>query len=493
MSNFMDFVVITPDNRELDISIPYCEEYKVISKIEELLNLDYHPLSYYLSLVDDKYIMKESQALQTYIKHSKNNSTEALKYSSFNSFADMLKDQGERTLRIAAFHGNTELVKLLIECNISQTEGEMGITPLMDACKHGFYEIAEVLVDADASFAPNLFNKTPLLIAVEHGNSDIVELLLDRNHPQTPDNSNNYPLHVAILNNREFVVDTLLRYDVVDEPNSRNKSALYLAAERGNVEIVRMLLNANLRHTFNETLLFSPIRADFIDILKLLLDSGIDPNHTSNTITPIEMATSYGRLNMVKLLIEYGAKYKHLFMPAIKSKNVDLMKYIYSLDENDAHMFSNITPMRAAADNSDHNMIRALHKLGFTQQSDAFGDTPLHIAANLNNYSTVEELVNIGAKQTANVKGITPLILATENNSDIIVNLLCMNNPLHGKAGNCKTPLVIAAEKGNINMVDVLIKHGALNNGKKAWFLPLMAAKDNHRYEIVEKLLEFAD
>ena len=83
-----------------------------------------------------------------------------------------------------------------------------------------------------------------------------------------------------------------------------------------------------------------------IDVVKCLLEGGIDPNVNSGSGTPIYAAAKYGHLDLVKLLVEYGADYKNvqggfspLFVACTQGK-LNVIKYLISRGAN-PHAFDN--------------------------------------------------------------------------------------------------------------------------------------------------------
>jgi len=120
----------------------------------------------------------------------------------------------------ATKNGHAEVVKVLLEHGASSTRSDsQGLTPLMCAIDKGHLEVAKVLIEHGAPV--NLiqgFDKTPLILASARGYLDGVKLLLAKG------------------------VD-------VNEDGSKGKSggwrsALWAAAVAGNIELVKILLDA---------------------------------------------------------------------------------------------------------------------------------------------------------------------------------------------------------------------------------------------------------
>ncbi|KAL7832649.1 hypothetical protein SRHO_G00296670 [Serrasalmus rhombeus] len=87
---------------------------------------------------------------------------------------------GQTALMLAASHGRTAMVQVLLECkadvNIQDNDGS---TVLMCACEHGHSEIAKLLLDTpecDTSLKDKA-GHTALSVAIKASNSEVVELL----------------------------------------------------------------------------------------------------------------------------------------------------------------------------------------------------------------------------------------------------------------------------------------------------------------------------
>ena len=153
---------------------------------------------------------------------------------------------------------------------------------------------------------------TPLLFAVRDGNRDMMRLLLElgADIEQTSGNRTS-PLVIALLNGQVGLATELLARGV--NPNAADdyqRAALFAAIE---------LRNAN-----RNALLFGDGR-DPLDLIKVLLDKGVDPNLRTNTTpvhgwmqidpswvnfdgqTPFIRAALSGDIEVMRLLLARGA------------------------------------------------------------------------------------------------------------------------------------------------------------------------------------------
>ncbi|HTM10726.1 MAG TPA: ankyrin repeat domain-containing protein [Verrucomicrobiae bacterium] len=96
--------------------------------------------------------------------------------------------------------------------------------------------------------------------------------------------------------------------------NSRSDEELRRAAIKGEPERVKEFLmrGANVRYRHGGwTVLMFAAREGHVDIVRLLLDSGADPNATSDNkydgARPLTIAAEHGNVEVIKLLLSRGA------------------------------------------------------------------------------------------------------------------------------------------------------------------------------------------
>ena len=86
---------------------------------------------------------------------------------------------------------------------------------------------------------------------------------------------------------------------------------LIIAANEGRIDDVRNALHAGVDAdtvSYGVTSLHAAAREGHIEIVRLLLENGADPNFELDShITPLHMAAAFGQTAIVKLLLENGA------------------------------------------------------------------------------------------------------------------------------------------------------------------------------------------
>jgi hypothetical protein len=93
----------------------------------------------------------------------------------------------------------------------------------------------------------------------------------------------------------------------------RHATPLYYAASFGLTEMVRRLIKTGVNlnapgSRFGGAALHAAVIRHHIEVLKLLLENGADPNHADfNHASPLHSAASYGYVEVASILMEYGA------------------------------------------------------------------------------------------------------------------------------------------------------------------------------------------
>lgn len=235
--------------------------------------------------------------------------------------ADNLLIQG---LFSASKDGDVQMIQDLLEnvkIDINHRDDE-GQTALYTACEEGKTEIVKMLLDSNAD--PNICTKeqqcTPLTIAAKNGHVKVISQLLEKNAEiDYKDYDGWTALFWACWKEKDEVVAILL--DANADPNicriTKNRSPLIEAAERGYPTIVEKLLaakNIDVNHRDNDgdTALMTAVEHGCVKIVEMLLEAKADPNinkkSTSTENSPLMIAAKNGHLEIVKSLVENGAK-----------------------------------------------------------------------------------------------------------------------------------------------------------------------------------------
>lgn len=173
--------------------------------------------------------------------------------------------------------------------------------------------------------------------------------------------------------------------------------------------------------------------------------------------TSILIASQYGRLNVINLLLSKGASIE------------------------DKSRFGE-TAIYYASQNGHANVVELLISKGANMEEKAAnnGYSPLMIAADEGHAHVVDLLVSKGAKihdKTDN--GASSLFIAAEKGHESVVELLLSKGAsVHDKENDGYSPILWASQKGNVEMIKLLLYSGAnlndrTNNGRTCFALAL--------------------
>ncbi|XP_023933691.1 caskin-2, partial [Lingula anatina] len=169
---------------------------------------------------------------------------------------DIKDNKGMRPLHYASWQGKVEPVQILLQYGANTNDAaENGESPLHLACQHGHYEVVNLLLQHHAD--PTLRNKehkTPLDLACEFGRYRVAELLIDSNLcncllMETPedmlDNTRTTGLHLAAKNGHGDIIRLLLQAGVDINRQTLQGTCLHEAALYGKIEVVKLLLDVS--------------------------------------------------------------------------------------------------------------------------------------------------------------------------------------------------------------------------------------------------------
>ncbi|XP_076444536.1 LOW QUALITY PROTEIN: uncharacterized protein LOC143282697 [Babylonia areolata] len=231
---------------------------------------------------------------------------------------------GMSALHQASLMGSTDVIKLLVEAGASSDlRDNKGMVALHYATWQGRPEPVQALLLKQPPVNEQALNgETPLHLACQHGHIHVVKLLLSHHADPTICNKDlKTPLDLACEFGRCRVVEQLLKSNLCeklleDSPtdtldNSRT-TCLHLAAKNGHSDIIRLLIQNGMninRATLSGTCLHEAALYGKIDVVKLLLDCGVDvnkPNSYDQTALDIvnKFTTSRAARELKQLLKE---------------------------------------------------------------------------------------------------------------------------------------------------------------------------------------------
>jgi ankyrin repeat protein len=302
----------------------------------------------------------------------------------------------------------------------------------------------------------NALNQT-IIKAITNDDVITINTLLLENHNAQDETDGGYSSFESTqpLDN---IKKLLLKYEKLDwktmQLNKFKDTVLHYASRLGKVNLIKLFLESknfdiNVCNNNGDTPLLIACDCGHTEVAKLLVKYDANCNcENINFKTPLILASellSPYDIEMCKILIEEGnalVNYQtnnlnHVLLSASKFGNLDLIKYLVSL-------------------NSDVN-------LKFND-----GATALMRACYYNHLGVVEFFVNNNASiEETNNRKETPLYIAAYRGHDEIVKLLIeMNANINSEDIDGDTPLTVACYEDKPWIISLLLKNGANVNKK---------------------------
>lgn len=183
-----------------------------------------------------------------------------------------------------------KLIKYGARLDVFDTEGN---SVMYYPIKFGYYEIIDILIDYD---------------------SKIIGISLIN----IKDHKGSVPLFYAIKYRNKYALQQLLSKDAnANYRNNDNVNALHMAVLKKDISMVKLVIkhikNLNSRTRQGSTALHYACNFQLYDITKLLLDNGADQNIIELELDfyPIFYSVIQNDINISKLLVDYGANPNH--------------------------------------------------------------------------------------------------------------------------------------------------------------------------------------
>ena len=408
----------------------------------------------------------------------------------------------------ASESGSIDIVKLLLEHGAD----DLGWA-LVLAILNRDDDIVKLLLKHDAIINDDdwayVFNKPPLIVAVEEGDMDMVKLLLEHGAKQGLD----LAIKEAIFNMNAEIIQILSEQGAqVDKMDWSNHSPLVEAVEKGDIDVVKLLLKHGANNIIDEktsdgwtVLMKASIKGDSkLEIIELLLKHGarVDLQNDDGE-SALMVAAQNGQAKLAtKLVLEYGAsvdlKKKHFsrtaLMEASESGSIDIVKLLLEHGADDLGW-----ALVLAILNKHSDIIELLLERGAQVDDKNWSlflyQSPLVMAVETGDADIVKLLLLHGAKQGIEVIRIfsdqidemnlpdqLPLVEAVEKGDADLVKLLLE----HGAKQGIYRAIADAIFRKNTDMIEILSKYGAQD-----WFdePPLLEAVERGDADVVKVLL----
>ncbi len=284
------------------------------------------------------------------------------------------------------------------------------------------------------------------------------------------------------------------------------KSALVVAADKGNLEIAKILVDAgadvNLHAKWDEAPLMGAAGSGNLELVKYLKDKGADVNKAQAHMgTALMAASREGHASIMEYLINQDAKVNrsvaHVGTPLILAAREGHLKAVEFLISKNAELDKSVahvgTPLMLAAGGGHLEVVSLLIKKGASLDKHvAHVGTPLIKAAAADEKELMNYLLENGADVNKHVAHVgTPLLIAArEGKVDMVNALISKNADIDLHVAHVGSPLLVAAREGEEKVVELLLSKGADVNKHVAHVgSPLLvAAREGHK-SIMKTLL----
>ncbi|KAI3723122.1 hypothetical protein L2E82_34484 [Cichorium intybus] len=254
-------------------------------------------------------------------------------------------------------------------------------------------------------------------------------------------------LNAAVTGNLDFLKSVAAQLDdgkglshtVASIKDANKRGALHFAAREGKTEVCKYLveelkLDVNIKDEDGETPLIHAARQGHTSTAKYLIEHGANPALSSELgATALHHVAGIGNIELMEVLLSSGVE-------------VD--------SQSDAG-----TPLVWAAGHGQQDALKLLlkHKADPNIETDD-GITPLLSAVAAGSLPCLELLIQAGAKVNITAGGATPLHIAADSgNTELITCLLKSGADPNVKDEDGLKPVQVAAARGNKGAVEILV------------------------------------
>jgi ankyrin repeat protein len=316
-------------------------------------------------------------------------------------------------------------------------------TVLLCAAKNRRWEMVEFLFEKHkhSSCLVTYKNYDVLHCAAESGKAKIIRLLLRAGaDPAVPDNNNRLPIQIALDHVEWEDCVKAFAEEIVDEKGKyRFSHALLHAAMNHRWETVELLLQKKVKPSWHDrntgwTELHFAVQDGRADIVRLLLRAGAAPGALyPNGRTPIELAADLHQWDCVKMFAKEKVddtrqyRYGHALLLAAKNHRWDIVEFLIQKNVNTAwcERQTGLTTLHVAAQNGSADIVRLLLRVGASASAiDSDNLTPIQIAAVHNQWDCVKVFAEESIDADGTYRYSQALIHAAKNHRWKIVEFL---------------------------------------------------------------------
>jgi ankyrin repeat protein len=326
----------------------------------------------------------------------------------------------------------------------------------------------------------------PLIEAVKRGDVTAVRTLLRQGaDPNAAQGDGLTALHVAAETGQLEITRLLLDANATVDARSRlgGYTPLHLAARSGQAAVVGALLDAGadpkvVTTTSGATPLHLAAKAlNGEGAVRALLEAGapVDALESSAGQTPLMFAASFGRAASIRELLGHGAN------PAIQTEIVDVLERLYIDQQAQIQLSQALAGYRAASGDTDRPASLKEQQAAIAEQRAFLKDeqwidgllegfhpnwlarvTPWYTTQNNDNKSSTNIVALPLETLVGKTGGMTALLhAAREGRIEAVEALLDGGAEIDQRSGDGTTPLVLALLNGRFDLAMVLIERGA--------------------------------
>ena len=209
----------------------------------------------------------------------------------FVAFSLATNKRNETALSLACQNGKEDAIEVLLNAGADKNiANKYGNTCLHEAVTQSFSNaVLQAIIDHGAELnVKNMFYQTALALACGQKKEDAIHVLLNAGaDPNIAYKTGNTCLHEAVIQTfSETILEAIIDHGA--EVNTRNKqyeTALQLACEKGNTDLINILLNAgadpNIADTDGNTCLHNAVCSGVQKGFQAIIDHGVDVNATN--------------------------------------------------------------------------------------------------------------------------------------------------------------------------------------------------------------------
>ncbi|XP_043468716.1 ankyrin-1-like [Leptopilina heterotoma] len=375
---------------------------------------------------------------------------------------------------------------------------------IIKAVRSGDFPLTKKLINSKSKLTlKNLEQETIVWTATSLEFSEILKFLLINGFPVN--SSTGRPkksiLSLAIEKGNVEILKIILKYKPdLNDQNSNGLRPLHQACLSNNLQIISTLINVkncnlNVETKDEQTPLSLAVKNNLSSVVSLLLTKGAKyqlADDDGKTILNSALETSETDSETLRIILDFfrnSSKFKKLIFP----KNEIFLKYQKMMKSG------NKSILHCAVEKEDEVMIRILLNFRISLESlDEKGNTALELAVMNGSHFVVNIFLEIFKDPTVlfvsrGENGSTPLHIAVKENKIDFVELFLKAGVSPNLTSNSGlTPLHIAVEQKNKCVITTLLKNGANVDAAGSFDIetPLLSAAIAGNSEIVEILSE---